>query len=272
MSATLSSTNDKLVTDISANNADAAQYNRILHFLGSLSSECDLITWMQQCRSALLLLLSDVDKVSINVNRWPQGWRLKGRDSVSAMHVYDGTKHIEVVLTDSLAGTPSDRIIRSLERAGLNVWDFQPPECFDYSTAYGEHIGSILLWRKNGSEPISRQTVDLMNGLERFFSVLLATTTARLHARHRTFSHFVNEVHHAISFSKLSTREREVFLNSLYGNDVVTTAKMLSLSISTVRTHVKAIRRKLQIPHGGDLVASLAYRDGGRSTRHHNAE
>ena len=228
----------------------------VRRFLNSLQCEDDLVRFLTALRSGLTDLFDDVDRVSVNANRWLTSGSVPER-LISAMHLHLNDSQEPRLITDSLGGPATQRIVRALQRVGYSSDQYHEPIGFDYFTERHSYVGSVLLWRDRAATRISQETIEFVESIGPFISFLLISAVSRFQKRHRLFAQLGVNTRRSLELSQLTARELEVVLNCLNGHSTVATAKVLGVSEATVRTHIKSIRRKLNIPHGEPLSTTL---------------
>jgi DNA-binding CsgD family transcriptional regulator len=146
-------------------------------------------------------------------------------------------------------------IVDELRQQGFPVDSYHPPISFEY--LFGDHayLGTIVLWRELRRAPISQATLDTMAGLESFLIYALSDIVLRHKRAEPLVGVFDDALEQLTEEAGLSKTEVRVVLLLLLGHSYKDMADMLSVSMDTVKYHLKTIYRKTGTRSGSELFA-----------------
>jgi DNA-binding CsgD family transcriptional regulator len=231
----------------------------LLMVANGLPGDTDLVTWGQMFRIALSHLFADVDRISIHVDRTCALLDVEPHPaSVSGIHVHTGaTRERELLAMTSSGERRSDRVLLALSHSGIALDDYHPPLHREYSTEADVYLGSVFLWRRAEFEPICDASRTMFEQLDGFIRFAFCSAINRFQASHISFISAVRALNQASIVANLTMRQREILLCRFNGKTAKETAEMLSISESTVRGHLRTIRKKLhghRFPGSGSVL------------------
>lgn len=229
----------------------------MLRFLNSLPTSGHLVEWIGAFRDGLARLLSDVDRVMVDVNYLcdldhPETYRPV---KVMTQHIRKGRPEGVSIESESNVRSHAERIIAQAKKSGFDPAIYHAPVSFEYEFGEGAYLGTIVLWREKGKKAISKGTIALVEELRSFLIFVLSNLVAR-HNFVRPVDRAFHEALSRISIElKLTEREQEVLAVHLFGYPYQAIAEMIHVGIDTVRKHVKSIHRKAGVMTYTELFA-----------------
>jgi DNA-binding CsgD family transcriptional regulator/transposase-like protein len=221
---------------------------QLQEFLNDLPVTADTIEWIDRFRNALMRLLEDVDRITVNVDTEcdlyaSNSSRLEffQTEHIPDAHSPERTRQLS---TQRMDRPPGELLLEEFARRKFPLHEYHSPCCFDYYVASGAYLGTIFLWRGRNAPPVSDRTLDAMHRLESFIIFLLSDCVTRNRHRRpglRLFGQIIDSLAEA---EGLTVREKEVMGHHLLGRRYGEIAGNLNIAISTVRKHVIAIHQK----------------------------
>ena len=155
----------------------------ILTFFRSVIPSHSIGLWSESFRQALLLLLGDVDHISLSVNvhcdvLYPE----KNNPGVVVSQSISSNINIVDLLSDATSGGDlgyADRFIEHLHRKRFPKNKFHQPIHIVYYIDNRAYLGVIVLWRSIRNSPISLTTVALMQRMQQVIVCLLSDFVLR---------------------------------------------------------------------------------------------
>lgn len=234
--------------------------DHVVNFLNDLPMTGDVVEWIDAFRDTLRRMLGDVDRVAIRVNTHCNLNNPEEQDTVMVEHVQharNSHRHTDTIVdTKPWEGrAPAEQFIDELQALGHSLSEYHPPVNFDYYYAGSAYIGTILLFRERGKQPISERTRSAMKALEPFLVFALSDLVTRHHyakPTDRIFNGILDEVARS---SNLSVQDIRILSLMLMGLSYKQVADRMELSIDTIRKHTKRIYRKTRTGSLPELFA-----------------
>lgn len=231
----------------------------LVSFLNALPTSTDSVEWIQQFSALLKRLLVDVDRISININNQID---ISGRADICLMRFIqyqsadvDSDSCLTCVEYDSKI-SPSLQLLEDWKRQGRPVHLYQEPVSLDYFSAVGnEHLGSLILWRLQEQEPISQNTLNLLEQLRPFIDFALTDAVARHQCCNPHHESFHTTIAALAKEAKLTTQEYRVIALRLLGHSYKDIAEMLFVSVGTIKKHLNRVHHKSQTHSQTELFA-----------------
>ncbi len=218
----------------------------LITFLNALPTTGSVVDWIEKFRTALIHLLSDVDRIMISVNqecdlRRPGSYRpgLYFTQNIAGKETEDYIG----VSTDG-AQPPRDRFLGILRKQGFPFEAYHPPVIFAYYFQVSAYLGTIFLWRDRSRPAISSGTLQLMDRLRPFMEFMLSDCVTRHRFNEPIDNAFNNALEQLSHDFDLSPQERRVLMLRLVGQTYDQIADSISISVDTVGFHLKSIYRK----------------------------
>ena len=224
--------------------------HQVISFLNKLPLTTDTVTWCRAFKQLLCEFLDDVDRVVINIrttldmlnpasNRPGQIHRQsffshkRNMTEVSVLHDTDQKQKWEQIFEEGIQNDFPAHL-------------YHTPIGFDYFyQTSGSYLGTIILFSKQENQPISSQTITLMEELRPFFLYILSDHIARHRMKNPgdvLFRDLVSRINHD---ANLSSREQEILMLLLLAYSYDEIATHLFISVKTVDTHIQSIYRKV---------------------------
>jgi len=231
----------------------------LFEFLGMLPITHHFPEWADAFRKALQTLLPDIDRITVSLDLHcdllnPEAYQPK---LLVLQSMATGAKEV----TSLNRGDASDQeplleqLIDNLRRRNFPFDDYQKHHNFLYYYKDVAYLGSILLWREKHKKPISERTLQIMERLQRFFTLLLSDFIAR-HQVARPAEHAFNVALTELTTSKgLTTQEQRIIILQLLGFSYEEVAETLNVSLNTVRYHLRSIYNKTGAHSQSELFA-----------------
>lgn len=223
----------------------------VLRFMASLPLTLNQMAWVNQFRDALLELLEDVDRmavfvdVSCDILSHPTQLHpdASKRTIIWQLHHKAQPDDINVLVT---TGTQDllDMHKRHMQQLGFPFHEYNQPYCFTYTSHDQEqYLGLIMLFRRVDTQPISPQTLDIMEQLRPFLQFMLSDLVARSDYTVSTaiFRTTIGSLFYSFN---LTVREREIFQLRLMGFSVDDIAEKTCFSRDAIKRYIKTIHRK----------------------------
>ena len=135
--------------------------------------------------------------------------------------------------------------LEEMQRLNFPLHRYQLPHYYSYYVYDNkQYVGSIMLFRRRGASPISKETLETVESLEPFFLFAFTSLKARYFFHHTGAAMFNWSMLAFSSELKLTDREFEVLILRFYGLPFRKIAERLYLSHATVRKHAQALLRK----------------------------
>jgi DNA-binding CsgD family transcriptional regulator len=226
------------------------EMDRLFKFLSSLPDTHTVKEWSDTFRTTLQAFLGDVDRISISINVRldlfnPQGYR---PDIIITQDVASGDRAVNA-LVESTAENRNEnvhleRLLSSLRARKFPLASYQAPVCFVYYYRESAYLGMIVLWRDRTKPPISRRSIMLMEKLQSFITFLLSDFAARYQAAKPVEHVFDMALQRLTNERGLTIQERRITILQLLGLSYEEMATTLSISLNTVRYHLRSIYQK----------------------------
>lgn len=235
--------------DVSARSADAGfqSDSRVIKLISSLSQSTDFNAWSAAFRAAMLDLLPDVDHVSVSVN------------------VHNGRPDDRNINIEEVPEAPdafARRLVEQLHRRKFPKSEYHPPLYREYRLHGVAYLRTLVLWRRRGRVPISSATASFVDELQPVMRFVLSHYVVR-HQLSTPVEHtFVHALERATDEARLTAQERRAMVLLLLGESYEEIANRLSISLNTVRHHIRSLFAKTGTHGHAELVAkyfSLRY-------------
>jgi len=234
--------------------------DRLFAFLDALPSTHTIKEWSSAFIGALQSLLGDVDRVSVSVNARcdllnPEGYQ---PNLFITQSVYSGARAINRVVPPSESKDENphlERLFDNLRKRKFPFSQYQPPVPFVYYYLEAAFLGVIVLWRERSKPPISERTLMLMERLNGFIEYILSDFAARYQNANpieHVFEHALEGLAERIG---LTMQERRIMILQLLGSSYEEIATTLSISLNTVRYHLRSIYQKTGTHSQAELFA-----------------
>jgi DNA-binding CsgD family transcriptional regulator len=230
----------------------------VREFLNGLPTTGRTVEWMKAVRNGLRKLLTDVDRIVIDINLHCDPDGPLEEELMITQHVMPspvrGNNRPDVVTTWN-SRSPAEKLIEQAYRRGFDPGQFHSPHCFEYYLQGRSYLGTIILWRERDRPPISRTTLEIMQSIEPFMNFLLSDCVAR-RQQHDPDLHVFKDVVDAIAARiGLTRRQEEVFMHQVFGKTQEEIAASLNIALGTVRKHITSIHQKAGTHSHGELFA-----------------
>lgn len=231
----------------------------VIRFLNALPTTGDTPQWCMGFRDALRDILGDVDRISINVNLECDLVN-PGETAITtfvSQHITpDKGQDTSIQIVSRYGvGEHSERILNTMREQGFPFNLYQIPSAFDYYHRGLEYLGTIILWREIGRQPLSADTLELMAQIRPFIEFALSD----LVVRHRFESPIDRVFYEAINAmaddAALTSQERRIVILQLMGHSYKEMANELAITLDTVKKHFKQIHRKTRTRGQAELFA-----------------
>lgn len=126
-----------------------------------------------------------------------------------------------------------------------------------YAYSSGRNIGDLRIWRSAKREDFSYRDLEILNALgPAFTNAMRACRTAEQYSDGEM--QLLNAMEGVALKTGLTSREKEIAVAVLVGNSDREIAEAMCIAVSTVRTHLKHIYRKLEISGRTQLINRIA--------------
>jgi DNA-binding CsgD family transcriptional regulator len=229
---------------------------RVREFLNSLPTTRSTVDWIKAVCRGVRMLLGDVDKVVIDINLNCDPDDTEAEDIMVRQYIFSarkGQRGSTGVTTIQANRSPAQTLIEQAACRGFPIHKYQKAQYFEYYQNDNSYLGTIILWREKNKRPISQRTLEIMRSLEPFMTFLLSDCVMRRQQAEPNFQLF-NQVADSIANQvQLTPREKEVFLQQIFGRSQDDIAVNLNIAVGTVRKHISSIYRKAGTNRYGEL-------------------
>ena len=230
----------------------------IRDFLNGLPVVDDCLVWIKSMRDRLQRFLGDVDRVVISVNLACDLHDLDNNDVDIHLTQHIGgqaSKRGTAVVTSNTHDTSKRRLLKELRKQGFPLREYQQPLYFEYHIERKAYVGTIILFRNKGAQPISPETIMAIEDLRPFLVFALSDCIARQRPNPLQ-PHAFSEIVAAIGQKEnLTPRETQVLFHRLLGQDYEEIAAHLGVTPDTIHKHVGLIHRKAQASSATEIFA-----------------
>jgi DNA-binding CsgD family transcriptional regulator len=214
--------------------------SNLILFLNRLPVTSDCARWMDELRAALLELFPDVDRIAININIYcdPVHPVAMCEDPVSVLFSNNGKKE---GLAISQLPSPQSITTEFEAETGKNVplEKYHAPKYFHYFHESGQYYGSMIFFRRIDKEGTSAAIYHAMAELEPFIKYIYASFLAMQTAA-KPFNAAFRDVQNSMqNEARFSAAESKVVTLQICGYSYKQIAEHLSVSMNTVRSHIK---------------------------------
>jgi len=228
---------------------------QVVGFLNSLPSTGDVVVWRDLFGAALCRLFDDIDRVSVSLNAKcdlvsPETYQTPG---VLTIQNVDNAK---VPITSEVAdGTPAERLLKNIRLQGFPLEEYHPPIFYSYYYRGSAYLGTLILWREQERTVISRQTIEMIESLDSFFSLLFTDILVQMRHLEPANHAYMKALDRVVAEHDLSLQERRVltFLSTGASHEMI--AKSMHIAVTTVRTHLRSIYQKTGVHSVNELFA-----------------
>lgn len=233
----------------------------LLQFLNNLPLTNDTNEWINGFRSALRLILPDVDHIVINIR---QTCNLKEPESESQVAKAGITQHTArargiqnrvVVSVNADRQRHSERLLEEMRMQRRPLENYQPPNSFDYYYEGHTYLGTLFLFRENGRRATSEETIATVDALEPFLIYAIANHI-KWYQETRSYEQVFQEgLERLMKEGELSAQEQKVAIFHMLGYSYEEMADLLCISVKTVKKHVNTIHHKTGTRRQRELFA-----------------
>lgn len=223
----------------------------LLTALPALSASRAIIEWCGILRRALQNLFGDIDHITINMNLQCPIDNPGDYKSLMVVHQNADSDKLSVTPAPGDDATPLDheaarlaRFWQNLRETEFDIEKYHPPTVKFYYYGDTAYIGFMVFWRERGRQPISEETITAIERLRPFFIYAFSDFIARQYVVRPMdfiFRRALTDLKETIT---LTLQEERVLYLQLVGRSYEEIAQTLSISVNTVRTHVKSIYTK----------------------------
>ncbi len=255
--------------NVKANVHDSLPWIGFLSSVAMNSSEfSDANLWMKGFRESLMILLNEIDFIVVNIRH--------GIDVLNPgkgkVHVQRKVSNEEALLAQEVSSSDEgdkvwETLIQQGKRSGFPFEKYHyPPTGFDYFIEAGKrsrrgededdsYIGSLLLFREAQKEPVSQDTVDLVERLRPFIVFSMTDFVVRSSLASGPAGNIEGMVDKVAGDASLTPQETRVLLLGFLGHTYQEIGSQLHVSVHTVQSHIRAIYRKTGASKLGEIYA-----------------
>ena len=221
------------------------QWAILLRLLGELPALELIIQKSEAIRDAIQDMFRDVDRVTLSIN---------GGCPIIDYENYEPTIFIAQNGPANESPNPisvgrgdeshEERTLRILGSLNFEFELYHAPHTIVYDYRGSAYLGVLQLWTNRNREPLSAETIDMMNVLEPVWHFIFAGVALDHQARNPIDQVFNKALSKLVKEFKLSAQEHRVLVFRLLGYPYKETASLLNISIDTIRHHLKSIYAK----------------------------
>ncbi len=231
----------------------------VIRFLNALPTTGDTPQWCMGFRDALRDILGDVDRISINVHLEcdlinPSETAITTFVSQHITPNKGQDTSIQIVSRHGV-GEHSERILSTMRQQGFPFELYHLPSAFDYYHRGLEYLGTIILWREIGRQPLSAETLELMGQIRPFIEFALSDLVVRHRFESPIDRVFYEAINAMVDEAGLTDQEKRIVILQLMGHSYKDMANELAISLDTVKKHFKQIHRKTRTRGQAELFA-----------------
>lgn len=126
-----------------------------------------------------------------------------------------------------------------------------------YAYIAGQNIGDLRIWRGRGREDFNRRDLEIVDAIGPAFTHAMRRALARENQDEPRIS-LTDAIEHESMKVHLTNREKEIAAAVMFGKTDQQIAEELCISITTVRTHLKHLFRKLDVSSRAQLMRRIA--------------
>ncbi|MEX3007522.1 response regulator transcription factor [Hoeflea sp. TYP-13] len=126
-----------------------------------------------------------------------------------------------------------------------------------YAYSAGQNIGDLRIWRGRGREDFCRRDLEIVDAIGPAFTHAMRRALAR-EGRSESRISVTTAIEHESMKVHLTNREKEIAAAVMLGKTDLQIAQELFISITTVRTHLKHLFRKLGVSSRAQLMHRIA--------------
>ncbi len=219
----------------------------ILRFLTSLPTTHKVQDWINAFRQSFQEFLGDVDRITMMLNVQCSIASPDDQVHVALTEVIaDGERAIRLIPDEHLTDETEHlaRLLNTLRRRKFPFSKYHSPKAFVFYYAEQAYLGVMILWRERAKLPISERTISTVERLRPFLILLFSDLAAR-HQTAQPVDYAFNEaLGRLVNSAALTVQEIRVVTLQLLACSYEEIADYLSISVNTVRSHVKAIYEK----------------------------
>lgn len=164
-----------------------------------------------------------------------------------------GVDHISL-FTQNDVGDHIREVIQQIKERGYPLDSFHPPLAITIHSDAGHYLGLCLLWQPLERALISQELVEVFKEIGPFLSNLLSEFIVRANRTSMT-EPFFTSYENLRRRANLTLQEARVTLLLLSGYQYKTIARLLNISIATVKKHTPRIYAKAGVESLGELFA-----------------
>lgn len=126
-----------------------------------------------------------------------------------------------------------------------------------YAYIAGQNIGDLRIWRGCGQEDFDRRDLEIVDAIGPAFTQAMRRALSREQATEPRIS-LTEAIELESARVHLTNREKEIAAAVMHGKTDLQIAEELCISITTVRTHLKHLFRKLDVSSRAQLMHRIA--------------
>ncbi|MEM6464407.1 MAG: helix-turn-helix transcriptional regulator [Pseudomonadota bacterium] len=126
-----------------------------------------------------------------------------------------------------------------------------------YAYIAGQNIGDLRIWRGRGREDFNRRDLQIIDAIGPAFTQAMRRAIARENPVDQRLSP-TDAIEQESLKVHLTNREKEIAAAVMFGKTDMQIAEDLCISITTVRTHLKNLFRKLKVNSRAQLIGRIA--------------
>ena len=222
--------------------------HNLISILNSLPTTTHPFEWAKKFSQLLSSLLSDVDRISININTGVSFYQCPAKRlnlrCIQHLSVDEGSEGMFTCVPYDETAAPSTQLIHDFKEAGWPVHLYRSPVAFDYFTDLGDYAGSLIVWRDRDKAPTSPTTLRLFEQLRPFLVFALTDAAARVQCSYPSHTGFLTALTTLRKENNLTPQEYRIVSLRFLGYSYKDIADMLCISITTVKKHLNTVHQK----------------------------
>jgi DNA-binding CsgD family transcriptional regulator len=231
----------------------------LLELMNGLPTELGLLEGINGLRERLMLLLPDVDRISISVNTYCDLEEpARYRPNLSISQRADVADRLdEGMQVNTLKGTeaPAYELLEQMRTGGFPFEKFHEPIAFDLLYEGSADLGSIVLWREIEKTPIPKETVDILERLRPFLVYAFSSLVTRHHYANPRDRVFYSALLEMARRARLTAQEQRIISYRLMGYSYKKIAAELGRTEGAVKKQLASVHRKTGTQGHSELFA-----------------
>jgi DNA-binding CsgD family transcriptional regulator len=231
----------------------------LLELMNGMPLELGLLEGINGVRTRLMVLLEDVDRISISVNtscdlERPERYRPNLSISQRADHA-DRLDEGMQVQTLKNPESPGQELLEQMRTGGFPFDRYHPPIAREITYGGTAEVGTIVLWREIEKRPISERTITILEHLRPFLVYVFSNLVTRHHYANPRDRVFYSALREMAQRARLTAQEQRIISYRLMGYSYKKIAAELGRTEGAVKKQLASVHRKTGTQGHSELFA-----------------